>query len=113
MNLEESKKKETIRISKKDLLKLLSENEHMTKQITELQTRMNELVEENRRLKLPAKVASGQPAVNEDEAKEHPFPTFEPQELDKEDIEEILKPNHRPSYPSFRRDVYFDGSNNR
>lgn len=52
MNLEETKKKETVRISKKDLLNLLSENEHMTKQITELQTRMNELVEENRRLKL-------------------------------------------------------------
>lgn len=52
MNLEETKKKETIRISKKDLLKLLSENEHMTNQITELQTRMTELVEENRRLKL-------------------------------------------------------------
>ena len=51
MNLEETKKKETVRISKKDLLKLLSENEHMAKQITELQTRMTELVEENRHLK--------------------------------------------------------------
>lgn len=52
MNLEETKKKETVRVSKKDLLKLLSENEQMAKQITELQTRMTELVEENRKLKL-------------------------------------------------------------
>jgi len=87
MNLEDAKKKETVRISKKDLLKLLSENEHMTKQITELQTRMTELVEENRKLKLPAKVASKQPAINEDEAKEFPFPDF-------------IDPN-----------IYFDGAN--
>lgn len=89
MNLEETKKKETVRISKKDLLKLLSENEQMSKQITELQTRMNELVEENRELKRekPAKVASKQPAVNEDEAREHPFPDF-------------IDPN-----------IYFDGAN--
>ena len=58
MNLEETKKKETVRISKKDLLNLLSENEHMAKQITELQTRMNELVEENRKLKLEAIVGT-------------------------------------------------------
>jgi len=87
MNLEETKKKETVRVSKKDLLNLLSENEHMSKQITELQTRMTELVEENRRLKLPAKIASSQPAVNEDEAREHPFPQF-------------IDPN-----------IYFDGAN--
>ncbi len=100
MNLEESKKKETVRISKKDLLKLLSENEQMAKQITELQTRMNELVEENRSLKAE---------------KPTPEPEIEPKELSKEDIEELLKPKQhsRPSYPSFRRDVYFDGSNNR
>lgn len=54
MNLEETKKKETVRISKKDLLKLLSDNEHMAAQVTELQTRMTELVEENRKLKLEA-----------------------------------------------------------
>jgi len=96
MNLEESKKKETVRISKKDLLKLLSENEQMAKQITELQTRMNELVEENRVLKA-----------------EKPAKEPEPKELSEEDIEDLLKPTPRPSYPSFRRDVYFDGSNNR
>ena len=81
MNLEETKKKETIRISKKDLLKLLSENEHMTKQITELQTRMTELVEENRRLKLPAKVAAKPPPFSnllDDESVDEPFPTYDP-----------------------------------
>ncbi len=100
MNLEETKRKETIRISKKDLLKLLSENEQMAKQITELQTRMSELVEENRVLKVE------KPATE---------PEVEPKELSKENIEELLKPqpHSRPSYPSFRRDVYFDGSNNR
>lgn len=100
MNLEESKKKETVRISKKDLLKLLSENEQMAKQITELQTRMNELVEENRVLKAEKPVKE---------------PEVEPKDLSQEDIEELLKPKPRarPSYPSFRRDVYFDGSNNR
>lgn len=100
MNLDTSKKKETVRISKKDLLKLLSENEQMAKQITELQTRMNELVEENRALKAE---------------KSEPESEIEPKELSQEDIEKLLKPQpqSRPSYPSFRRDVYFDGSNNR
>ena len=46
-----AKKKLTIRVSQKDFMNLLNENEHMTRQITELQTRMNELVEENRKLK--------------------------------------------------------------
>ncbi len=46
-----TKKKDTVRISKKDLLKLLSDNEHYQKQITELQTRGTELVTENRELK--------------------------------------------------------------
>jgi hypothetical protein len=78
MNLEEIKKKETIRVSKKDLLKLLSENEHMTKQITELQTRMTELVEENRRLKLPAKVAAMPIVPPLSDYVEEPFPTYDP-----------------------------------
>lgn len=76
MNLEETKKKETVRISKKDLLKLLSENEHMTKQITELQARMTELVEENRRLKLPAKIAAK--TLPNDDYVDEPFPTYDP-----------------------------------
>jgi len=78
MSLDETKKKETVRISKKDLLRLLSENEHMTKQITELQTRMTELVEENRRLKLPAKVAAPIVPTPHDEYVDEPFPTYDP-----------------------------------
>lgn len=53
MNLEaDVKRKETVRVSKKDLLKLLTENEHMAQQITELQARVTELEVENRRLRL-------------------------------------------------------------
>jgi uncharacterized protein (DUF3084 family) len=101
MNLDvDIKRKATVRVSRKDLQKLLAENEQMAEQITALQTRMNELLEENRSLK------AEKPA---------PVPEVEPKELSKEDIEELLKPQERtrPSYPSFRRDVYFDGSNNR
>lgn len=51
MSDEKVKKKDTVRISQKDLLKLLAEHEHMTNQITELQTRGTELITENRDLK--------------------------------------------------------------
>ncbi len=85
MNLEDSKKKETVRISKKDLLKLLSENEHMTKQITELQTRMTELVEENRQLKR-SQLLKTDPAYDDDE----PFPQYD---------QPFIDPN-----------IYFDGA---
>ena len=51
MSDEKVKKKDTVRISQKDLLKLLAEHEHMTNQITELQTRGTELITENRELK--------------------------------------------------------------
>jgi len=49
--LGDEKKKTTVRIGKKDLLRLLAENEHYAQQVTDLQTRLNELLEENRRLK--------------------------------------------------------------
>jgi hypothetical protein len=94
---EETKKKDTVRISKKDLLKLLSENEHMTKQVKELQGRMNEMLEEIRALKAE-KVAVP------------PEPEITPKELTPEDIEKILKPQHHNHYPSHpRSDIYFDG----
>jgi len=51
MNTRKVKKKNTVRISQKDLLKLLAENEHMKNQVTELQTRGTELITENRDLK--------------------------------------------------------------
>lgn len=89
MNTEKTKKKETIRISKKDLLKLLADNEHYQKQITELQTRGTELLLENRELK---KQLATQP----------PF-TFVPIEV---------PPPVQPSdiHPDLGPDIYFDNS---
>ena len=84
MNLEDVKKKETVRISKKDLLKLLSENEHMTKQITELQTRMTELVEENRKFRRD-QLLKTDPVCDDN------FPDYSPNEF--------IDPN-----------IYFDGA---
>jgi hypothetical protein len=96
MNLEDTKKKETVRISKKDLLKLLSENERMSIQITELQSRMTELVEEVRGLRanLPDKIPA--PTVNEDDPNDllDPFPTYDP-----------------PHPHDINPNIYFDGSN--
>ena len=48
MNTGKVKKKNTVRISQKDLLELLSHNQHLQLQVTELQTRGTELVTENR-----------------------------------------------------------------
>lgn len=77
MNLDvDIKRKETIRVSKKDLQKLLAENEHMAVQITELQTRLSELIEENRKLKLPPKPKSSPVLIEPDD--EEPFPIFDP-----------------------------------
>jgi cytochrome c-type biogenesis protein CcmH/NrfG len=56
MNTDVPKKKETIRISKKDLRQLLNDNAHYQQQITELQTRNTELLLENRELKKQATV---------------------------------------------------------
>jgi hypothetical protein len=93
-------KKDTVRVSKKDLLKLLSENEHQAKQITELQARMSQMQEEIRALKFS----------------KEPVPLEElkivPKELTPKDIEDILKPV-RNSHPYHRSDVYFDGRNGR
>jgi hypothetical protein len=53
MNVAKVKKKSkpTVSISKKDLLKLLIDNEHYEKQVLELQIRKNELLLENKNLK--------------------------------------------------------------
>jgi len=68
MNLEtDIKRKATVRVSKKDLQKLLSENEQMAVQITALQARMTELVEENRKLKSKT-----------DEYLDESFPPYDP-----------------------------------
>lgn len=88
MNTDKIKRKETIRISKKDLLKLLADNEHYQKQITELQARGTELVTENRELK--RQLAERQPQF---------IPI------------EIGPPIPPPSiHPDLGPDIYFDNS---
>lgn len=109
---EVSKKKETVRISKKDLLKLLSENEHMTKQISELQGLMNGMLEEIRALK--AQEAQEPHPIPSEDFSPAPIEELEitPKELTPEDIENILKPHptSHPHYPNHRNDIFFDGS---
>ncbi len=95
------KKKDTIRVSKKDLLELLSDNEHMANQITDLQTRMNEMQEEIRAFKSALKYKDIIPPLEELK--------ITPKELSPKDIEDILKPvrSSRRHYP--RSDIFFDG----
>ncbi len=100
MNTNESpKKKETVRISKKDLLRLLSENEQQLKHITELQTRCNELLEENRQLKLE----------KEDVKPDKPQHNPEPRTDDPND--EDYFPKYDPPHPHpINPNIYFDGA---
>lgn len=86
MNLNSDiKRKETVRVSKKDLLKLLSENESLAQQVTELQARVTELSEESRMIKLcqitgrdlPKKIALPEPPATDDDGDES-FPDFNP-----------------------------------
>jgi hypothetical protein len=102
MNTNESpKKKETVRISKKDLRRLLAENEQQLNHITELQTRLNDLLEENRQLKLKAelpvkpKVADPDPKTDDPNDPDY-FPKYDPE------------PH---IYPPLNPNIYFDGSN--
>lgn len=109
--LDSPKKKETVRISKKDLLKLLSDNAHQAKQITELQGRMNKMQEEIRALRTQD-VQEPNPPPSEDFAPTE-LPKITVKELTPKDIEDIrekLKPirnSRRGFYP--RSDIYFDG----
>ena len=110
MNTNESpKKKETVRISKKDLLRLLSENEQQLKLITELQTRLNELLEENRKLKqqepldLENAPEDWGPGPGRSPDPNDPLPDFEP--TDPHDIDS------HPIHPHINPNIYFDGSN--
>lgn len=101
MNLDvDIKRKATVRVSRKDLQKLLAENEQMAEQITALQNRMNELLEENRRLR-----------VELDD-----FPEFkpdktpvEPEPYDPDDDNTF--PDYNPPHPHIDPNIYFDGSN--
>lgn len=92
MNLDvDIKRKATVRVSRKDLRKLLTENEQMGEQITALQTRLNELLEENRKLR--AEKLQPKPAIDPEDDDIEPFPDFNPQP-------HLIDPN-----------IYFDGSN--
>jgi uncharacterized protein (DUF3084 family) len=99
-----AKKKITIRVSQKDFMQLLNENEHMARQITELQTRMNELVEENRKLKNPQDV----PPARKPTSKEVEEAVSK---IDFEELKKQLRENPpvriRPNKTT-RGDIYFD-----
>lgn len=119
---EKSKKKATVRISKKDLLKLLSENEEMKEKIWELENSLHfvtderdALLSEKKGKKIKhtedaidgfpdyedevkrAKIPSGQPAINEDEFLDEPFPDYKPEHI-----------NLHPEY--INPNIYLDGA---
>lgn len=77
------------------MLAILSENEAMVKQITELQARMNEMLEENRQLKAE-KTSEPADKIPEDAL---------------EDLQEVLLAKPSPNPWHSRSDIYFDGSN--
>lgn len=96
---ESTKKKETVRIAKKDLARLLNENEQMSHQITDLQTKINELLEENRQFK-------EQISVPEDEGAPEdwgPGPGRSP------DTNDPLPSDPRDPFPHWGPDIYLDG----
>jgi hypothetical protein len=90
MTLGKIKKKNTIRVSQKDLLELLSHNQHLQNQVIELQTRGTELVTENRSFK----------------------ETIEKLELQINILKAVTAPPqyHNP-YEFMDPDIYFDGAN--
>ena len=100
MNLDvDIKRKATVRVSRKDLQKLLAENEQMAEQITALQTRLNELLEENRQLKQ----TQGSPDSEGAPEDWGPGPGRSP------DPNSPL-PDY-DSHPFINPNIYFDGSN--
>lgn len=101
MNLDvDIKRKATVRVSRKDLQKLLAENEQMADQITALQVRMNELLEENRRLRAEL---DDFPEFKPDK------PMIEPTPYDPNDDNTF--PDYNPPHPHIDPNIYFDGSN--
>jgi hypothetical protein len=78
MNLGSVKKKDTVRVSQKDLQRLLTEHAHMAEQITSLQERMSELLEENRRLKSQPPVVIPVPEPTPHTGISDPFDMFGP-----------------------------------
>ena len=101
---EPTKKKDTVRISKKDLLKLLADNEHLTQQVKDLQGRCNEYLEEVRSLKKDLEEAEA--ALLEKET--------EPEETMAERIRKAMEdiprnPDPMPFHP-MGPDIYIDGA---
>lgn len=92
MNTDKVKKKNTVRISQKDLLKLLADNEHMKNQVTELQTRGTELITENRDLKKKNEDLEIQIAIV------------------KSQID--FQPSYNPPIDLYDPNIYIDGSRN-
>lgn len=105
---ETPKKKDTVRISKKDLLRLLSENEQQAAEITRLQERCNEYLEENRSLK--ADLAEAEKALD---AAEEAMLEQEEESLGdklKKVMEDIPRnPDPMPYHP-MGPDIYIDGA---
>ena len=101
MNEEVPKKKDTIRISKKDLLKLLTENERLTQQVQDLQTRCNEYLEEVRSLKKDLEEAEKALLEDEEESMADRI---------KKAMEDIPRnPDPMPYHP-MGPDIYIDGA---
>ena len=107
---EPTKKKDTIRISKKDLLKLLAENEQQAEQIKRLQDRCNEYLEEVRSLK--ADLSEAEKAL--DVAEETMLEKEEESLADRikkamEDMPPPRNPDPMPYHP-MGPDIYIDGA---
>ena len=102
---EPPKKKETVRISKKDLLALLSENEHLQQQVKDLQGRCNEYLEEVRSLKKDLEEAEA--ALLEGDKKESLADQIKKA---MEDIEPPPSESFSPSPHHYNPHVYIDGA---
>lgn len=105
---ETPKKKDTIRISKKDLLKLLADNEQQAQQIAALQARCNEYLEEVRSLKKDLEEAEA--ALLEEDKVEEPEETMA--ERIKKAMESVKdeRPHNPMPYHPMGPDIYIDGA---
>lgn len=101
---EPTKKKETVRISKKDLLALLSENEHLQQQVKDLQGRCNEYLEEVRSLKKDLEEAEA--AILETDTEESMADRIK-KAMDS--VKDERPHNPMPVHP-FGPDIYLDGA---
>lgn len=101
---EVAKKKDTVRISKKDLLKLLSENEQQAAQIKQLQERCNEYMEEVRSLKKDLEEAEA--AILEGDTEESMADRIK-KAMDS--VKDERQHNPMPVHP-FGPDIFMDGA---